>query len=82
MSSFSPVYIDDTVDLNIAVKRILWGKYVNAGQTCISPDYLLCPEAVQSHFVAKAKEVLQEWYGSDVKSSPDFTRIISDNHYK
>jgi acyl-CoA reductase-like NAD-dependent aldehyde dehydrogenase len=82
MSSFSPVYIDNTVDLNIAVKRILWGKCINAGQTCVSPDYILCSEAVQSGFVAEAKEVLREWYGSDVQSSPDFSRIISDKHYK
>ncbi|PNF42212.1 Aldehyde dehydrogenase family 3 member B1 [Cryptotermes secundus] len=78
----SPVYIDNTVDMNITVKRILWGKCINAGQTCIAPDYILCPKEVQSSFVAKAREVLQEWYGSNVKSSPDLCRIISDKHYK
>jgi acyl-CoA reductase-like NAD-dependent aldehyde dehydrogenase len=82
MSSFSPVYIDSTVNMNITVKRVLWGKCINAGQTCIAPDYILCSKAVQSSFVARAKEVLQEWYGSSVKSSPDFCRIVSDKQYE
>ncbi|GFG32390.1 hypothetical protein Cfor_04370 [Coptotermes formosanus] len=77
----SPIYIDNTVDMGIAVRRILWGKCVNAGQTCIAPDYVLCSEAVRASFVAKAKEVLEEWYGSNVKSSPDFGRIASDKHF-
>lgn len=78
----SPVYIDQTVDMGIAVRRILWGKCVNAGQTCIAPDYILCSKAVQASFVAKAKEVLEEWYGSNVKSSPDFCRIVSDKQFR
>jgi acyl-CoA reductase-like NAD-dependent aldehyde dehydrogenase len=81
MFPFSPIYIDNTVDMGIAVRRILWGKCVNAGQTCIAPDYVLCSEAVRASFVAKAKEVLEEWYGSNVKSSPDFGRIASDKHF-
>jgi acyl-CoA reductase-like NAD-dependent aldehyde dehydrogenase len=80
--SFSPVYIDNTVDMDISAKRILWGKFINAGQTCIAPDYILCSKAVQSSFVAKAKEILKEWYGSNVKNSPDFGRIVSSKHYK
>ena len=40
--SLSPVFMDDTVDYDIAVRRLLWGKFINAGQTCIAPDYLLC----------------------------------------
>jgi acyl-CoA reductase-like NAD-dependent aldehyde dehydrogenase len=82
MFPFSPVYIDNTVDMGIAVRRILWGKCVNAGQTCIAPDYILCSEAVQASFVAEAKEVLEEWYGSNVKSSSDFCRIVSDNQFR
>lgn len=78
----SPVYIDNTVDMGIAVRRILWGKCINAGQTCIAPDYILCSKAVQASFLAKAKEVLEEWYGSNVKSSPDFCRIVSDKQFR
>jgi acyl-CoA reductase-like NAD-dependent aldehyde dehydrogenase len=82
MFPFSPVYIDSTVDMGIAVRRILWGKCINAGQTCIAPDYILCSKAVQASFVEKAKEVLEEWYGSNVKSSADLCRIVSDRHFR
>ncbi|XP_060814269.1 aldehyde dehydrogenase, dimeric NADP-preferring isoform X2 [Bombus pascuorum] len=78
----SPVYIDNTADLEISVKRILWGKCVNAGQTCIAPDYVLCTEEIQNKFIKKAKEILKEWYGDNPKESPDLTRIINEQHYK
>lgn len=76
----SPVYIDDSVDMDMAVKRILWGKCINLGQTCIAPDYVLCSKAVQEKFVAKAKQILDEWYGPNPKASPDLCRIVSEKH--
>ncbi|XP_033186226.1 aldehyde dehydrogenase type III isoform X2 [Bombus vancouverensis nearcticus] len=78
----SPVYIDNTANLEVSVKRILWGKCVNGGQTCIAPDYVLCTEEIQNKFIKKAKEVLKEWYGDNPKESPDLTRIINEQHYK
>lgn len=76
----SPCYIDDTADMDIAVRRILWGKMFNLGQTCIAPDYILCNKNVQSTFVEKAKEVLKEWYGADPSKSPDLSRIVAERH--
>jgi acyl-CoA reductase-like NAD-dependent aldehyde dehydrogenase len=73
----SPVYLDDSVDINRAARRILWGKFVNAGQTCIAPDYLLCTKEVQSKFIEEAKIIMKEWYGDDPKQSPDFSRIVT-----
>ncbi|XP_069674375.1 aldehyde dehydrogenase, dimeric NADP-preferring-like [Periplaneta americana] len=78
----SPVYIDDSVDMDKTVKRVLWGKCINAGQTCIAPDYILCSKKTQSDFVEKAKQVLKDWYGNNVKDSPDLCRIVSDKHYR
>ncbi|XP_076659453.1 aldehyde dehydrogenase type III isoform X1 [Halictus rubicundus] len=78
----SPVYVDNTVDINIAVKRILWGKCINVGQTCIAPDYVLCTPEVQNKFLNEAHKVLKEWYGDNPKESPDLARIINDNHYQ
>ncbi|XP_024939530.1 aldehyde dehydrogenase, dimeric NADP-preferring isoform X3 [Cephus cinctus] len=78
----SPVYLDNTVEMNIAVKRILWGKCVNVGQTCIAPDYVLCTAEVQNQFVQEAKKVLKEWYGENPKESPDLCRIINENHFQ
>lgn len=78
----SPVYLDDTVDVDIAARRILWGKCLNAGQTCIGPDYLLCSKHTQVKFIEAAKKILREWYGENPQDSPDLCRIITDNHFK
>lgn len=77
---YSPVFIDKTANIDITVKRVLWGKFLNAGQTCIAPDYVLCSQEVQTKFVEKAKEVLSEWYGSDPKNATDYCRIVSEKH--
>ena len=78
----SPVYVDNTVDLNLAARRILWGKFTNSGQTCIAPDYLLCTREVQSKFIEEAKKVLQEFYGENAKESPDLCRMINPANYQ
>ncbi|KAJ8705712.1 hypothetical protein PYW08_012758 [Mythimna loreyi] len=77
----SPVYIDNSVDIVVTAKRILWGKLVNAGQTCIAPDYILCTREIQDKFIAAAKKILKEWYGSDAQKSPDLGRIINGRHF-
>ncbi|KAI4490042.1 hypothetical protein M0804_004224 [Polistes exclamans] len=76
----SPVYIDNSADVCIAAKRILWGKFINVGQTCIAPDYVLCSTEVQNKFLEEARKILKEWYGDNPKESPDFCRIINENH--
>lgn len=70
------------MDITIAARRVLWGKLINFGQTCVAPDYLLCSRSVQEAFVTAAKEVLREWYGDDPKESPDLARIVSDKHFQ
>nr|XP_026492841.1 aldehyde dehydrogenase, dimeric NADP-preferring isoform X2 [Vanessa tameamea] len=77
----SPVYIDNTVDMEVTVKRVLWGKFINVGQTCIAPDYILCSKEVQDKFVEISKNVLKEWYGEDPQKSPDLCRIINNRHF-
>lgn len=77
----SPVYIDKTADIGKATRRILWGKFLNAGQTCIAPDYLLCTKDVSQLFIKEAREVIKQFYGEDPKCSPDFGRIVSDLHF-
>lgn len=78
----SPVYLDDSADVGVATRRILWGKCINAGQTCIAPDYVLCSKQMETKFIDTAKSVLKEWYGEDAQNSPDLCRIVSDNHFK
>ncbi|KFO74386.1 Fatty aldehyde dehydrogenase [Cuculus canorus] len=78
----SPCYIDKDCDLAVACRRITWGKYMNCGQTCIAPDYILCDPSIQSQVVDNIKATLQEFYGEDVKSSPDYERIVNKRHFK
>lgn len=77
-----PLYLDESVDINIAAHRILWGKCINAGQSCIAPDYILCSKKVQEEFLKVAGGIVQEWYGRDAKKSLDYGRIINDAHYQ
>lgn len=78
----SPCYLDDSVDIGRAVRRIIWGKVSNTGQTCIAPDYLLCTKDVEKKFVEEFKTVITEWYGEDAQKSPDYGRIATDGHFK
>ncbi|MBM7649210.1 aldehyde dehydrogenase (NAD+) [Bacillus ectoiniformans] len=77
----SPAIIDRTADLDLAAKRIVWGKLVNAGQTCVAPDYLLVHQNVKDVFVEKLKQTIFDFYGSDPKESPDFGRIVNERQF-
>lgn len=72
----SPVIVDQTANLDVAVKRIAWGKFNNAGQTCVAPDYALVHSAVYDKFIKKMKKTITEFYGKHIDQSPDFGRII------
>ena len=76
----SPVIVDDNVDLDIACKRIAWGKFVNAGQTCVAPDYILVKENIYDGFIEKMKETIKSFYGEDIKNNKDFGRIVNERH--
>ncbi|EFX71031.1 hypothetical protein DAPPUDRAFT_60686 [Daphnia pulex] len=78
----SPVYVDESVDMTIAARRIIWGKMVNCGQTCIAPDYILCNKSTRDRLVDKIREILIEWYGQDPQSSPDLCRIVNVRHFQ
>lgn len=68
-------------NFDVAVRRVLWGKLVNGGQTCIAPDYILCSPAVQDKFIASAKKVLQEFYDSNPQKSDSYSRIINVKNF-
>lgn len=78
----SPCYIDDSINIAKATKRILWGKFVNVGQTCIAPDYIICTKKVQAEFLQAAKQLLVEFYGENPQKSPDLCRIINQANFK
>lgn len=78
----SPVYIDDSItQMEVAAKRIIWGKMVNAGQTCVAPDYIMCTSNVQDKFIAAARKVMKDFYQSNMKSSDSFSRIINTKNF-
>lgn len=76
----SPVIVDNTADLKISAKRILWGKLTNAGQTCVAPDYLLAHEHIYEELIEELKNTITEFYGNDIINNKEFGRIINDKH--
>jgi acyl-CoA reductase-like NAD-dependent aldehyde dehydrogenase len=66
----------------MAAKRILWGKCMNMGQTCVAPDYVICTKEVESAFLQASKEAMSQWYGSNWKVCPDLARIINKKHFQ
>ncbi|MDR2652330.1 MAG: aldehyde dehydrogenase [Prevotellaceae bacterium] len=73
----SPCIVDKDANLNIAAKRIAWGKTINAGQTCIAPDYLFIHSSVKEHFVEKYKDAITGMFGKDCKQSKYYARIVN-----
>ena len=78
----SPCIVDASADLNVAARRIVWGKFTNAGQTCVAPDYVLVDEAIEKPLLERMRSVIQEFYGNDPKASTDYGRIINRQHYQ
>ena len=78
----SPCIVHEDAKLDIAVKRIVSGKFLNAGQTCIAPDYVLVHKSIKEAFLSKLKDRIISVYGEDAITSPDFARIVSDNHFQ
>jgi aldehyde dehydrogenase (NAD+) len=77
----SPCLVDSEVDLDVAARRIVWGKFFNAGQTCVAPDYALVPAALEKPLLERMKQVLVDFYGADPEKSPDFGRIVNGRHH-
>lgn len=77
----SPCVVDSSADLDFAARRIVMGKMMNAGQTCIAPDYLLVHQDVKESLIHKIKTVLIQFYGNNPQMSDSFGRIINNNHF-
>lgn len=76
----SPVIVHNTADLRISAKRIMWGKLINAGQTCVAPDYVLAHEDIYEDLIKEFIKVTKEFYGEDIINNKDFGRIINERH--
>ncbi len=78
----SPAIFDGTWMSKTALKRLLYAKFINAGQTCIAPDYVLIQAGYRDAFVQMAREILREWYGEKPLESPDLGTLIHDRHFQ
>src|SRR5690606_16089763 len=77
----SPCIIDGSANIDVAAKRVTWGKFLNAGQTCVAPDYVLVPRKLQSEFIEKLSIHLKSFFGEDPAQSEDFPRIVNERHF-
>ena len=77
----SPCIVDKSADVAIAAQRIAWGKTLNAGQTCIAPDYLLIHHSKQTEFVEEFKKAVKRLHGEDVRQSKHFVRIVNERAF-
>ena len=78
----SPCLVDRDVDMKITARRIAWGKFVNAGQTCIAPDYVLVHRDREEELVRELETATREFYGDDPKATADYARIVDGRHHE
>ena len=78
----SPTIVTREADVRHAANRIAWGKFMNAGQICIAPDYVLVHESRRDELIEQLGQAIAKLYGPDPAKSPDYARIISDDHYE
>jgi aldehyde dehydrogenase (NAD+) len=77
----SPCIVDETADLEVSAKRIAWGKFVNAGQTCVAPDYLLVKEEIKDEMLGHLKSAIISLYGEKASGNDDYAHIVNDAHF-
>lgn len=76
----SPVVIDRSAKLKTACQRIVWGKFMNVGQTCVAPDYVLVDNKIKAQFINEIEKTIRRFYGNDVINNKDYGRIVNEKH--
>ena len=77
----SPVIIDESANIRVTARRIAWGKWLNAGQTCVAPDYILVNEKVRQPFLDELGKAITDFFGTDPQTSESYGRIVSPRHF-
>jgi len=77
----SPCIVEPDIHIEHSARRIIWGKFINAGQTCIAPDYLLVHRDIKEQLVSAMKDCIREFYGDNPAESPDYARIVNNQHF-
>ncbi len=78
----NPCIVDSTASIALAAKRIVWGKFLNAGQTCIASDYILVHSSIKDKLISALIKNITKCYGENIEASPDFSRTVNKGHYK
>ena len=78
----SPCIVTEDAHIKLAAKRIMWGKLINAGQTCVAPDYVYVHRSVKERFLSAATSWVNEYYGSNPLDNPEYCKIINAAHYE
>ncbi len=78
----NPAIVDHSADLDAAARRIVWAKFLNAGQTCVAPDYTLVHKSVEEPLLAALVKCISDFYGADPRLSPSLGRVVNDAHMK
>jgi len=76
-----PLYLDEDVNMDVAAKRLVWGKCINLGQTCVAPDYVLCNQRAEEKLLAAIRKILPSFYGHEHQKSSCLSRIINERHF-
>jgi len=76
-----PAIVEADADIAVAARRIAWGKFYNAGQTCVAPDYAMVAAEIMGPFVAALRKSAAEFFGPDASASPDYARIVNERHF-
>lgn len=77
----SPCIVDASANIKLAAKRIVFGKYLNCGQTCVAPDYILCEKSIKDEFVAEVVKQIKKQYGENPLENKDYGKIINEKHF-
>lgn len=77
----SPCIVDETADIKLAAKRIVWGKFLNSGQTCVAPDYILVHKSVKEKLLKQLVRYIRRMYGEDACRNPEYPRIVNEKHF-
>lgn len=78
----SPCIVDSSAKIGLAARRIVFGKYLNCGQTCVAPDYVLCAASVKDEFIGAVKDEIVRQFGAESFRNPDYGKIISEKHFQ
>ncbi len=78
----SPCLVDESADLKVAARRIAWGKFLNAGQTCVAPDYLLVHRKIKDALMLELHDAVRDFFGDNPAERGDYPRIVNDTHFK